>query len=211
MGPVITYFGLALADDTPMTPTSRLPDDTPVFAFARGLSFAIVIEAKPGASGAEVACLTYRPSDAGGNCTFLGESALPDLQVVVSQPLGNGSAEVCDTFGTAAGGVPPVVPPAFGEAQADPINDLGCRFVNGGGEGQPSAPLGRKANDACTSVPPTGDLVFVNQAESTIQFCTAKITRAAEFLPGDTTITARVRDQAGNVGPASRIIVRVGG
>lgn len=206
IGPVVTYFGLVYADDSPMPTASIRPDGTPVFQVLRGLSFAVVVEAKFGISGQPVGCSSFR--DPFGDplaCSFREESPLPDLQIVSSQPLGNGSAAVCDSAGAFAGGVPAVVDlPLFGENNAAAINDLACRFVDGGGQ-----PLRRIVDDGCVKRPPTDDYGFM-AADSWLQFCSIKVNRSIEFPPGDTMLTARLRDVEGNVGPVARIIIRVG-
>lgn len=207
LGPVITHFGLVFSDDTPMPHTSLTPEGWPVFQVDRGFGFAVVVEGRRGANNAEVGCLAFRESIDGGETlcpTFRGDSLLPDLLLVVSQPLGNGSEEVCDTSGFAAGGVPAVDPPSFGEQQAAAINDLGCRFVDGMGK-----PEARIATDGCVSAPPTYDYGYANDA-STTQFCSPKITSVLAFPAGDTVITARLRDVDGNLGNPAAILVRVG-
>jgi len=206
-GPIITYLGLTLADDTPMPPTSVSVSGVPTFQLVRGSGFAIVVEGKSLRFPlVGVGCLSFRQSPEGSEAacpTFTGESLLPDLQVVVSQPLGNGSSEVCDTAGL-AGGVPAVDPPRFTEQEADAINDLGCRFVDGSGR-----PESRGAIDSCVSVPPTGNYGFV-AADSQVQFCSPKISRTLELPPGETIVTARLRDTDGDVGDPKSLIVRVG-
>ena len=207
LGPAITYFGLVFANDEPMSSITVTPAGLPVFRVGSGVGFAIVIEGKRGASNADVGCLSFRESiDAGETTcpTYHGDSLLPDLLVVVSQPLGNGSVAVCDASGSGAGGVPAVDPPQFDEQHADPINDLGCRFVDG--MGQPEA---RIATDGCVSTPPTYDYGYANDA-STILFFSSKITSVVAFPPGDTVITARLRDADANLGNPAAIVVRVG-
>ena len=53
----------------------------PIYSRAGGSGFSIVVEGRPGASGAPVGDSTYRED----------LSALPDLQIIASRDLGNGS------------------------------------------------------------------------------------------------------------------------
>lgn len=135
---------------------------------------------------------------------------MPDLLIEASQPLGDGSLAVCDDAAPAFGGVPAVNPPDFSTTQAvvDAINDFACRFKDGGG-----SPGGRVAKDACTLFPdgfyhflfpPDGTVAH----PSTIQFC-GQIGAPLAFPTGDTLITARIRDLAGNVSSPARLIIRV--
>lgn len=154
--------------------------------------FLIYIEARPGISGLPVATVTFESSPADPN-------VLPDLQVLVSRPLGNGSLAVCDA-GPAPpiGGVPATTPAAFGGSQAvaDAINDLGCRFDARSATAQ-----------ACTR-DNFGTYGFT--AASTVQFCTSPGVGAELAFPvGDTIVTARVRDVAGQPGQAMSIAIRV--
>jgi len=59
---------------------------------------------------------------------------LPDLQVIVSRPLSDGSGAVCDADFPEVGGVPATEPFDIDNAAAAPaINDLGCRADDGMG------------------------------------------------------------------------------
>ncbi len=142
-----------------------------------------------------------------GSSTFNWDPAnptsLPDLQIEVSNNLGNGSTAVCDETGTNAVGVPAVTPFDFSPNEAAAINDLSCRFQDGTGQ-----PQGRDKTDACTLSLPAEVYQFVFPKVSTIQYC-GLITPVAAFLPGDTTVAARVRDTAGNLSAVSSIIIRV--
>lgn len=141
-------------------------------------------------------------------------TARPDLQVEVSQPLGNGSTAVCDDTPSNPGGVPAVNPPNFSFTQpiSDAINDLGCRFVDGTGQ-----PVGRTSSgDACT-ITAQGTFQFVctlasspgcTVATSTIQFC-GPINQPLAFPTGDTLITVMLRDVAGNLSMPGQMIIRV--
>ncbi|GIW44140.1 MAG: hypothetical protein KatS3mg077_1422 [Candidatus Binatia bacterium] len=202
-GPVIRFFGLTRSDDSILEPSGLSPDGVPIFTRPQGFGFSIVVEAARGPSGNEVGTDTFIPS----------LTALPDLQIVASRALGDGSDAVCDSSGPNAGGVPPLDPPNFlpTEAAIRVMNDFGCRFVDGAG-----SPRGRGSQEACTRVPPEMDFRFV-ASDSSVQFCAA-VTRVLEFPPGDTVLTARVLDQtsadappgSGVPGPTARIIVRIG-
>lgn len=155
--------------------------------------FLIFVEARPGVSG-------LRP----GSVTFASNPAdphvLPDLQILVDRPLGNGSTVVCDRGpGQPIGGIPATVPLSFADAQAvsDAINDFACRFDARAASAQ-----------ACTR-DTFGVDAFTNAA-STIQFCTSPgVGSEMAFPPGDTIVTVRVRDIAGQPGPPRTIVVRV--
>lgn len=174
-----------------MDPIGTTVDGTPIFQRPSGAGFNIVVEGKPGASGTAVGTVTYR------------ENGPPDLQVLVSRPLGNGSLEVCDRAPPQAGGVPAIDPPVFDDSPAviDALNDLGCRFRDGAGQ-----PRGRGRNDACI-LEPDGGFDFGNR-DSTVQFC-GFIDVATRFPSGDVRITVRLRDELGRTGPPAQMLVRV--
>jgi len=131
-------------------------------------------------------------------------AVLPDLQVQVDRPIGDGSPAVCDNTPPQLGGIPAIRPPSFAPLQtvADAINDLACRFVDGQGR-----TLGRPPDEACVRFP-DGEFHFVTQ-DATVQFCWEAIPRPLPFPPGDTLLTARVRDRAGAVGPTASIVIRI--
>lgn len=191
-GPVVTFVGITRADDTPVEPSGTTPDGVPIFQRPTGAGFNIVIEGRPGASGVPVGSVTFR------------ENGPPDLQVLVSRPLGNGSPEVCDRLPPRIGGVPAVDPPDFSDRPTviDALNDLGCRFLDGAGQ-----PRGRGRNDACI-LKPDGGFDFA-RSNSTIQFC-GFIDVATRFPDGEVRLTIRLRDERGEVGPAVSMIVRIG-
>lgn len=166
-------------------------DGTPIFHRPSGAGFSIVVEARPGSSGTAVGTVTYR------------ENGPPDLQMLVSRPLGNGSREVCDRLPPHAGGVPAVEPPVFDDSPAviDALNDLGCRFRDGTGQ-----PRGRSRSDACI-LKPDGGFDF-GSPDSTVQFC-GFIDATTRFPNGDVRITVRIRDELGRTGPTAAILVRV--
>lgn len=128
-----------------------------------------------------------------------GFDGRPDLQVQVDRPLGNGSTKVCDTGPPPiGGGVPAVVPVRYDEnevAVTDALNDFACRFETFDRSG------------ACTRTDATGDSRFVDLTADR-QYCDI-VSATAEFPPGDTVVTARLRDVGGNVGPTAQIVVRV--
>lgn len=191
-GPQVSYLGLARADATVIEPAEILGDGTPVFVRSSGSGFILVVEGRPGISGAPVGLATFREDLA----------SLPDLQVLASRPLGDGSPRVCDNTAP-GGGVPAIDPPDFSPTPENiaAINDFACRFVDGEGRHQGVGPA-----EACTLFP-TGDYEFVNRS-STVQYC-ALVSRFFEFPLGDTVVTVRLRDILGNVGPVARMVVRI--
>jgi hypothetical protein len=195
IGPVITFFGLTLADDSLVPTPTPNPDGIPVYQRLNGTQFSLVIEGFPGPSGADVGVSAYQ----------MDLSSLPDLQVEVSQDLGDGSPAVCDRTGPMPGGVPKTNPPTFNPTSdvISAVNDLGCRFRDGSG-----VPVGRTMNEPCTRIPPTDDYSFVNP-DSTIQFC-GFIDSLLVFPPGDTVVTARLRDRDGNPGAPAQLVIHIG-
>jgi hypothetical protein len=182
---------VARADGLPVA--SIGPQDDGYLTYVRPASgFIIYIEARPGISGLPVATVTFESSLSDPN-------VLPDLQVLVSRALGNGSPAVCDD-GPAPplGGVPATLPAAFGgtQAVANAINDLSCRFDARGSSGQ-----------ACTR---DSFGVYTFTGNSTVQFCTSPgVGIELAFPIGDTIVTARVRDIAGQPGHSKSIAIRV--
>lgn len=192
IGPQVSYFGLARADGTVLEPSDSTAQGVPIFVRNSGSGFMLIVEGRPGASGAPVALSTY--NEEGG--------AYPDLQILASRSLGDGSTAVCD-IGVPAGGVPGVTPPSFDSSPSNinSVNDLACRFRDGEGH-----PLGVGPADACTLFP-SGEYEFVN-ASSTVQYC-AVVARVFAFADGDTLLTVRLRDIQGFVGPPVQLLVRV--
>lgn len=194
--PRISYIGVARGDSTVVEPIDQIGE---IKIFARGgTNFSIVVEADSGSSG--IAPCTYA-----AECAFNDrpDDGLPDLQVLVSEPLGDGSNAVCDDEAPEFGGVPATSPPSF---TLDPdtiaaLNDLGCRFRDGTGRTQ-----GRGLFDECT-VFADGTPHYVS-SDSELQFC-AHITSPLEFPRGDTLVTARVRDLNGVYSAPAQIIIRV--
>jgi hypothetical protein len=210
LGPVVTFFGLTNQDDTLLPTSGTNSDGITVFSRLSGFGFSIVVEGAPGLSGAAVGpCAFGVYNTASGSCTpscAPGCTSFPDLQVEASNPLGNGSPAVCD--GGTGGGVPGVDPVTFNPTTnpniINIVNDLACRFVDGGGN-----PIGRPSTYACVKQEPTEEYGYANP-QSTMEFC-APITSVEQFPPAtDTTLTVRLRDVDGNVGAPAQIIVHVG-
>lgn len=191
-GPEITFFGLTRADDIRMQPTG-VENGVTVYQPAFGFAFSLVIEAKPGPSRARV-----------GNSTYI-DGGSPDLQIQVTRPLGNGSTLVCDDAPPTLGGVPPINPPSFADtpANADRFNDLGCRFIDGGGN-----KVGRQCGDSTACVLGEDGIFGCATSDATIQFC-GFVGQALTFPRGDTLVTARVRDVQGNLGAPRQMLIRV--
>jgi hypothetical protein len=195
MGPDITFLGIASADDVAQTPVGSDDEGRPIFTWPVGQGLSLIVEARRGASHSQV----------GTQASVPGGASLPDLQVILSNPLGDGSQVLCDTDRPTVGGVPAVDPFEFSDAPGVvlAINDLGCRADNGLGE-----PQGRPAGEtACTRAQPSGKIGTV-VSNSTVQFC-IPIALAWAFPEGDTIVAARVRDRGGNVGPIREMVLRV--
>lgn len=181
---------MARADGQVTQPIGTAPDGTRIFLRRVGFGFFLIAEAKAGQSNRLPGTQTFNPVP--------GE--LPNLHMVVSRPLGNGSALVCDNGpDPPIGGVPAVDPPMFGGslAAANAINDLGCRFE-----------ARTNTADACTR---NGlqDAAFVN-AQTRVQFCpVVGVGHEIAFPLGDTRVTVRVTDILGNPGLPASIIIRV--
>jgi len=198
-GPDITHLGIAKADGTPLPPDMFDDEGRPVYSREVGSGFLLIFEARVGASGATVGDLAYDydPND---------PTVLPDLQVVLSQPLGDGSPAVCDKTRPNIGGVPAVPSLSFdpvSQTVSNAINDFGCRIDNGAGQ-----PEGVSSADACTSFP-DGDFHFV-EPTSTLQYCML-VSGGWQFQTGQTVVKARVRDQNGNVGAPREMVIDVNG
>lgn len=190
VGPVITYFGMTRADSVSLAPSDFDSANRPIYVRPFGSGLSLVVEGRPGTSQVPV----------GRNAFNL--NGLPDLQMIISRPLGDGSTVVCDRFPPTLGGVPATVPFAFSTdpASVAAINDLGCRTDDGQG-----VPQSRTRIEACT-LDRFGEFDFVDQT-TTAQFC-LPIAGAWAFPGGDTLIAARLRDSAGNLGPERQIILR---
>lgn len=191
-GPVITFFGLIEADNSLVDPTE--PGPIPLYARPFGSGFVLVVETRRGRSGERPGVSTFEP---GG---------VPALQIVASQTLGNGSAEVCDVMPPNLGGVPAVDPPSFDDLETlrTTVNDLSCRFIDGFGAREV-----RFCGDGCVRFD-TG-VLGCKTAETdgaTHQFC-AVVDAALAFPPGETLLTVRVLDIEGAPGSPAQMIVRV--
>ncbi len=192
VGPLVSAFGLADTNGTFDEQAGTDPFGRPVFGRQTNSAFLIYVEGRPGASGLPVATnllSSVRDSPVGR----------PDLQILSNRDLGNGSLEVCDKSFPDAGGVPAVDGADFALEQSvsDALNDLGCRFR-----------VFTEPGFACTQ-DNNGNFLF-ESAGSTVQFC-ALVSDAIPFPAGDTVLTARLRDTAGNAGPAIEIVVRIRG
>lgn len=161
-----------------------------MFTRQAGAGFILYVEGRPGPSGLPVALnlKSHLPGNPVGR---------PDLQILASRDLGNGSPAVCDNAFPAAGGVPGVDPPRFDAdlVTSDALNDFACRFR-----------VFDEPGFACTQ--DSGGSFRYASLASTIQFCT--LVNDALALPnGDTVFTVRLRDTAGHVGEPRQIVVRV--
>ncbi len=203
-GPRIVFFGLTAPDDT-LLPPSGEEGGIPVFVLPQGRAFHIVVEAAPST--------ITGPSP--GLDTFC-QGCAPSFQILSSNPLGNGSAQVCDAEPPDAGGVPAVSPPSFdGTPEVeDALNDFGCRFQDGG-DGMPNPITSGRGCNVQTACVRFDDGVFGCVADTVppprLQYCSADISVIEDFPVGDTVLSARVLDEsaARNPGPIEQIIVRV--
>lgn len=196
-GPVITYFGLASADNHVINAdVDPAADGTRIFTRPVGTAgggFIVFVEARPGSGGAPVGTRTTPEGD-----------PRPDLQIQANRALGNGSSLVCDNGplqeGFPLGGVPGIDPPSFdvdSQLVTDVLVDFGCRFSNNTGEWC-TLDAGENPNPV-TPGPGSG----------LTQFCSQGVIGVAlHFPPGETLLTVRVRDFDGNIGSPARIIVR---
>lgn len=192
IGPVVTAFGLAENTGTFNSPIGTDDAGRPIYRRGAGDGFVIFVEARTGVSGLPIATnlLSTLHDDPSGQ---------PDLQILSSQPLGNGSAEVCDRNFPTAGGIPAIDPPQFDFLQpiSNALNDFACRFR-----------IFTEPDFACTQ-DNNNNLAFANQS-SVLQFCTL-VNKSFTFPAGDTILTVRVRDTGGKAGPPAQIVVRIGG
>ena len=185
IGPEITFLGITRADGKAVEPAPS-SDSIPTYKNYVGSGFQLVVEGKPGKSGIDVGRRVYAYS-------ATDPKMRPDLEVEFDRPLGDGSAAVCDRIRPAIGGVPAVNPATWAETQpvADAINDVGCRFEVFL-ESESSCTLGRNE-----------DWQFREPATK-IQFCMT-VAKAWNFPVGDTVVSVRLRDTAGNPGPVKKI------
>lgn len=194
-GPFVTTLTLARPDDVLVDPIGVDELGREIYLRPFGSGFTVIVEARPGPDGAEV-----------GRQVFAKAPDLPtlrpDIQVIVSSELGDGSPVVCDDEADPPGGIPAAEPFAFHELLpvTNVINEVSCRIDSGA-----------RTNDvdACT-LSARGEgfgYAFVDDT-SKVQFC-LPIARAWAFPVGDTVIAARVRDILGNAGDIREIIVRI--
>lgn len=197
IGANIGFMGILRADETVVPPTEFDANGRPVFVRPAGSGFILVVDAKPGTNGAAVGknAFDYDPTD---------PTVRPDLQIQVSRALGNGSTAVCDNTPENFGGIPGIFPPSFAETAdiSGALNDLGCRVNDGTGN-----PQGRDPSEACV-LQPDGTFGPADPA-ATVEFCVS-IAVPFAFQPGETIVTARVRDASGAIGPERQIVIRVG-
>jgi len=186
IGPVVTFFGAARADGSTVEPKEVDKRGIPTYVSSVGSGFMLVIEAKPGLSELEPArrIFAYVQDD---------PKSRPDLEIEANRDMGDGSPAVCDRSRPNIGGIPGINPPSFAETQrvSDAINDLACRFE-----------VMIQSDSSCT-VSKNGEYSFISK-DSTIQFCMI-VARAWAFPPGETLLSVRVRDNAGNPGPVRQM------
>lgn len=197
VGPAVTHFGVANASNDPQRPIGFDPVGRPVFNQPFGQGFSLVVEARAGAN-------RRNPGRFSGPYFVDGELRPPDLQMILSRPLGDGSPVICDTAMPDLGGVPATVPFAYPSAPAI-VEDFGCRFVDGSGEliARTSSP------EACTRSDAGFGFGFVDRG-SNLQFC-GGIASAWRFPEGDTIVAARIADGTEQaLGAARELVVRVG-
>ncbi len=179
-GPAIVFFGLAAADGQLQSPFASTEDGVPIYQRSTGLGFRVVVEAAPGPNGAAV-----------GESLLVPEGR-PDLQIESTEPLGDGSAAVCD------GGVPAVNPPDFGaggEVDAA-LNDLACRFRG-------------VTNSRLSCVVDAFSRTSFASPDTRIQFC-ALFDSLLAVPVGETALTVQVADVNGVLGDRRQLILRAG-
>jgi hypothetical protein len=188
-GPPIVFFGVTSADDSLQPVTGTGPNGVPIYERAIGSGFSLVVEAV-GNINLDPPPSTYEP---GGT---------PSLQIQATRDLGDGSPAVCDAMLPNFGGVPGIDPPQLDDpnAIADALNDFGCRFVDGVG-----TPQGRACSQACIR---SDDGEYRCKENAVVEFC-APIPVPMAFAAGDTLVTARVRDDSGQLGPPAQVIIRI--
>ena len=186
-GPVITSMAFLPGDRSFAEPAHLDPSGRAVYlSNGRGT---LIVEGRVGRSLRGIDASAFTPGE------------LPALQVIVSEPLGDGSPEVCDRGARPPGGVPATNPFGFrrDRRSIDRINDFGCRIDDGAG-----IAVGRRdpLNSCLRFLPGFAD------PTSVIQFC-GDITSAESVPEGDTVIAARLRDLDDNLGAVREIVVRV--
>ncbi len=188
-GPTITSISFLPQNRSFVLPSTYDSVGRPVY-ISNGIG-TIVVEGRVGRSARGVA----------GSAFEFGRP--PPFQTIVSNPLGNGNAEVCDQSSMPPGGIAATAPFTFrgDSASADRMNDLGCRFNNGQGLAVGRRdPLNSCVRASFAFVDPTTD----------IQFC-ADLSDTERFPPGNTILAARMSDLDGVFGAPREIVIRVDG
>lgn len=189
-GPIVSAFGIADGSGTFNAAVDTDPHGRSIFVRQEPAGFVIYVEGRPGPSRLPVGTDRFatRPGD---------PTRQPDLQIESSNNLGDGSVGVCDNSFPNVGGVPGISLADFSPIQSvsDALNDLSCRFK-----------VFAETDFACTQ-DSSGNFLFGN-ASSTVQFCTL-VSDTLTFPHGDTVLTVRLLDTAGNAGQAVQIIVRI--
>lgn len=183
-GPEITLLGLTTADDRPIETDIFDDEDRPVYEIPFGQGIAILVEAR----------------GAVGRSTYNDAGDFPDLQLLVSNALGDGGVDVCEDDGR-RGGIPGSPNLDFDAPNAAAaVNDLGCRAYT-----RASA-----VSSAMAFTRPAGAenvWSFVHRS-SQVQF-SVPIAKAWAFPAGDTIVAARVRASGGALSLVEEIVVRV--
>lgn len=195
LGPRITYFGVARADDRPIEASSFDGAGRPVYVRGLGRAMSLIVEAELGLDRSPIEIDAFDPS-----------GLAPGLQMIVSRQLGDGNAALCDNFEPLIGGVPATSPFRFSEEPRvlGAMNDLACKVNDGAGN-----PVARRSSDqACTRIGVGREFSFVDR-RSRVQFC-LPIAGAWQFPRGDSLVAARVRSIAGTVGAPAEIVVHIG-
>jgi len=209
-GPVITYLAPVNPDGCSfccefacqLTPTPAPSFDAQgrrVYTRSQG-RFLFILEAKNGSSGRSAGSQGVNISPSTGSevlSPIIDPSGKPDLQLLVTNAIGNGSTVKCDTKPPNSGGVPGVPSLNFdgGPAVTDALVDMACRFT-----------YVTSAATSCTR-DRFGNFAFLGPG-STRQYC-FQVPDSAAFASGDTTVAAQLRDSIGNLGPAQQIVIRV--
>jgi hypothetical protein len=183
VGPRVTHVGLATSGGTVINSVGTL-NGNPVFTRNTGNGFYLFVEGMRGPNGVSVGRMVQR-----------GGTQMADLQIEVSNPVGNGSATYCDL---AVGGVQAVHPPNFDFTPfiANATNDFTCGFTS------------TVSQSAAVTFNSSSVRAFV-KSESVVQF-SYLIPLSRAFAAGDTTVTVRLLDTSGNPGPIKQIVVRIG-
>lgn len=199
-GPVVTTFGVSNATNEPQPPIGYDPLGRPIFHHPFGQGLSLVLEARAGAN-------RRNPGVYPAPYFVGGELHAPDMEMILSRPLGDGSPVVCDTFPPQLGGVPATAPFIFsdGAAALDIVHDMGCRFGDGAGQ-----LIARQSSlEACTRSDEAFGFGFVDRG-SRVQFC-GLIASAWSFPLGDTVVGARIKDaDQEEFGAPREIVIRIG-